>query len=124
MDNEYNPNGGNPIPDYQQPNPYYYQQPPVAPVSNTKAIISMICGILGVTCCCGSFVPAIVAIVLALLDRKDRGGQFSGMAIAGLVCGIIGILFGVAYLVIYFIFLAAGTEAGLWDYLLNETIYY
>ena len=79
-------------------------------VSNTKAIISLVCGILSLICCCGftlglNLIPGIVAIILSLADKKARG-QMSGLALAGLICGIIGTVISVGvliYNIIYFI---------------------
>lgn len=57
------------------------------------AISSMVLGILSIIiCCCIEYVSlilGILAIVFYAVDRK-RNGKSSGMAIAGLICGIIG----------------------------------
>lgn len=42
---------------------------------------------------------SIVAIVLALVDRSKKKA-FSGFTIAGLICGIIGIVVPIAYILI------------------------
>ena len=46
-------------------------------------------------CCCLyylSIVLAVISIVFVFLARKDNGGKFTGMAIAGLVLAIIAII--------------------------------
>lgn len=68
--------------------------------TNNMAVISMVCGIIGVLalCCCIAFPLSIIlgvaAICLSCFSRK--GKPFSGYAIAGLVLGIISLLLGVA----------------------------
>ena len=67
---------------------------------NRMAIVSMICGIIGILllCCCVAFPASIIlgvaAITLAILSRK--GEPFSGYAIAGLTLGIFALILGIA----------------------------
>ena len=71
--------------------------------NNGFAIGSLICGIAGILmcCCCGiGAVVGIVGIVLAICARKPNGGKFSGMAMAGLICSIIAVVFGAGYWII------------------------
>ena len=87
--------------------------PPTGNYSRTKgfAIASLICGICSVVFCCLGFlsllagIAAIVFGILVLSDT-DKNGSFypdsktmRGMAIAGLVCGIIGTIFGLFALI-------------------------
>ncbi len=65
--------------------------------TKTFGIISLVCGILSLftsCCCCGIFsLPlSIAAVVLAVVD-KSKNGKFSGLAIGGLVLGILGVVF-------------------------------
>ena len=81
---------------------------------NGLAIASMVCGIVGAVfaifgmcglcCCCWPItIPAsICAIVFAFVDRS-KNKQFCGMTIAGLICGIIGIVAPFVFLVFDFI---------------------
>jgi hypothetical protein len=61
------------------------------PKSSTKALASMICGLL--ILCAPASVAAVILGHLALSDIKKSGGRTSGqgMAIAGLVMGYLGI---------------------------------
>ncbi len=69
------------------------------PVKNNQgiglSIASMVCGILGIICCC--FIPflaivlSIAALVLGSLSIKNKAAG-KGMAMAGVICGVIGIL--------------------------------
>ncbi len=55
-------------------------------------VAALVCGICAIvfSCCCGlGILPGIVAIILALVDRRRTSG-FSGVALGGLICGIIG----------------------------------
>lgn len=72
---------------------YNFQQPPQQPF-DVLGLVSMLCGILSlVFCCCTkniSLVLAIAAIVLAIIKKcTSNDKRFGGMAIAGLVCGIL-----------------------------------
>jgi hypothetical protein len=102
------PPGDNPPGGYPPPPPGSY--PPAggygeyaaAPKDNTKAMVSMILGIVGVTICCGSLILSVVAVVLSILATKEiagSGGVQGGetKARVGLITGIIGIVFGVIW---------------------------
>jgi hypothetical protein len=58
-----------------------------------KAVASLVLGILSIVFCYLGFIPGAIAIVLGVMakrdiDREGLGGR--GLAIAGLVCGIVG----------------------------------
>ncbi len=64
------------------------------PRSNGKATAAMVCGILGPFVCV--FVLPIVALALGIVSKNEidhSGGRYTnrGMAVAGIVLGIIGI---------------------------------
>ena len=66
------------------------------------AIISLICGILSIICCCiGWFglVLSITAIVLGILSINNQEDA-KGMAIAGIVCGSVGLLIALVIVII------------------------
>lgn len=79
-----------------------YPPPPApnAPVSNSKATVALVCGILAIVF---SFIPiagiilGIVAIVFA--GKATRMFGHSGKATGGKVCGILGIVFSVLMIV-------------------------
>ncbi|MBQ8408032.1 MAG: DUF4190 domain-containing protein [Clostridia bacterium] len=79
-------------------NPYQFTDEPEV---NTQpyqgmAITSMILAIISMTCC-GGFIPAIVALILSSVARKN--GNTSGFAIAGKIIGTVSvILYGIAFL--------------------------
>ncbi|WP_340027354.1 DUF4190 domain-containing protein [Paenibacillus sp. FSL H7-0940] len=67
--------------------------PYVVPKTNSKSIVSLVLGILSVTIPYVGILMGIVAIIFASLAFKEirvRMEQGRGLAIAGLVCGIIG----------------------------------
>lgn len=95
-------------PQYQQP----YQQPgyPQTPkASNPMAVGALVCGIIGVVFCWFgwfSFVALVLSVVGIILGAK--GMQVSkttnsgkGLAIAGLVCGIVGTAFSLIAVICY-----------------------
>lgn len=93
------PPGGN----YGAPQPAYGGQPQQTSV---MSIISLVTGILGI-CCAGWFILSIAAVVLGFLAKKEiaAGKKGGGMATAGIVLGVIGILLGV----LSWILIATGT---------------
>ncbi len=93
---------------------------PAAPMTaaagqnKTLAIISLVTGILGVTICCGGLLPSVAAIITGVMARSkasqnpsEFGG--SGMAMAGIITGAIGLLGGVVVLIFWLL----GTFANL-----------
>ncbi len=63
------------------------------------AKVSLILGIIAVffscLCCCFYYLAlplGAVAIVMAILSKKKNGGKLSGMALAGLILGIVGLI--------------------------------
>lgn len=63
------------------------------PRTNSKSIVSLVLGILSIVIPYLGFLIGIVAIVFASLSFKElrmRPEQGRGLAVAGLVCGIIG----------------------------------
>ena len=87
---------------------------------DTKAIISLILGIISILICCcygvGSIILGIAAIILAIFAKKDNMGKMPGAALAGLICGIIGLLLGLTFLVFMVIGIADSTLDGYYYY--------
>jgi hypothetical protein len=89
-----------------------YQPPPgqagyqwgYAPRNNPLAIAALVCGIaqlLGFIVLLGNIllaIPAVICGAIALRQIRARGERGRGMAIAGLVLGIIGIVLFVLFL--------------------------
>lgn len=68
---------------------------------NGFSIASLVLGIICIVCCCIDFlalVCAALAIIFAILDKK-KNGKMNGMALAGLICGIIGAVISVYFIV-------------------------
>ena len=93
------------------PPPYYGQQPggPVPP-QNTQGLLGMILGIVSIplACCPYLGIPlGIAGAVLGFLGRKKADAGLAtnrGQAQAGLICGAIGVVLGIAILVLSFSF--------------------
>ncbi len=65
------------------------------------AVASLVLGILSIVCCCLSyagFVMALLAVIFAVVS-KTKMGYFDPLAVAGLVLGIIGLVFGAAIII-------------------------
>lgn len=113
--------------DYSQPNgqPPFMQSFDMMPQNRAGgkgfAIASLCLGIASVVfccCCCCLYYVAIItsilAIVFACLARSANNGKMPGMAIAGLILGIIGIL-----LFCFFLFMEV---SGILEEIMIETI--
>jgi hypothetical protein len=75
--------------------------PGAAAGTNKKAIWSLVLGILGLICC--GFIAGIPAIILANMAKKEiatSGEGGGGMATAGLVLGVLAVIWGVIYLIL------------------------
>lgn len=93
------------------PQDYYYQGAPVQPVNGTSglAIGSLICGIISLLMFCMScfvgitiFVApicAIVGLILGIINNVKKKGS-KGMAIGGIVCSAIALVFSVLLIVL------------------------
>jgi hypothetical protein len=70
--------------------------------TNTKAVWSLVLGILGLVCC--GFVAGIPAIILGRMAQGevDRTGQQGrGLATAGFILGIVACVFGVLSTILF-----------------------
>jgi Domain of unknown function (DUF4190) len=75
--------------------------PGAAGSTNKKAIWSLVLGIVGLICC--GFFTGIPAIILANMAKKEiatSGQSGGGMATAGLVLGVIAVIWGVIYVIL------------------------
>lgn len=79
-----------------------------ANAGTNNSVISLIMGLLSlVFCCCAilGIIPGIVGIIF--YNKAKKNGEQSGLAVAGLVCSIIGIVFGGITLIYYLLYGAA-----------------
>ncbi|MBQ4324344.1 MAG: DUF4190 domain-containing protein [Clostridia bacterium] len=86
---------------------------PVPPKTNGFAIASLSCGIASLVICCAfsgaiSLVLGILGIVFAGVSR--RGEPMTGMAKAGMICGIVALVFSVIAILLSTVFYAALEE--------------
>lgn len=66
-----------------------------APASNGLAIASLVCGIISIImscCCCGNILFSIAGIVCGCLQKPNAEGKKPGMALAGIITSIVGIV--------------------------------
>ncbi len=105
---------------YPPPNNGYYVQPLRKDPGNGFGVASLICGIFGILFSMTFGVGAlagIAAVILSVISGNrstSAGFRRSGVAIGGMVCGIIAIIFGALCVACYIsLFAAAGSEA--WD---------
>ncbi len=76
--------------------------------SNGFGIASLILGICSIAICCCYGVGAIPAIIGLILGIRQNKKNANGIATAGIVLGIIGILLNVVYLIYMIVFLSDG----------------
>lgn len=88
--------------------PHNNYPPPMQPVkTNGKSIAALVLGIISVGTPYIGLLIGIVAIIFASLSLKElkyKNEQGRGLAIAGLVCGIVGTVL-YAIIIAFFIFL-------------------
>ncbi|MEP7076741.1 MAG: DUF4190 domain-containing protein [Acidobacteriota bacterium] len=94
-----------------------YQQggkPPAAAggQSSTLSIVSLVCGILGMTLCCGTFIVPLIGLILGFMargktksDPTHYGG--AGLAMGGIITGALGLVGGVIVWIVYIFYFAA-----------------
>lgn len=78
-----------------------------APASNGLSIASLVCGIVSIIlscCCCGNILFSIAGIVCGCLQKPNAEGKKPGMAIAGIITSIVGILLVIIIYAFSFIF--------------------
>lgn len=93
------------------PNQYGSQIKP----TNGLAIASMVLGIASIIfgLCYGiGLVLGVISIVFAIISKKASDGKLCGMALAGLICSIIGIVISIVFWVFLIIGLTYMTESG------------
>lgn len=81
------------------------------PKTRGWSVVSLVVGIISVLCCClgwAGLVFGAVAVIASIISRRSLG-YFDGLAIAGLVLGIFGIVFGGAILITSY------TQADFWN---------
>ena len=79
--------------------PLQYAHPSIAPRTSTWSIVSLVCGCL----LCIPFVTGILAGVFGFLGirhSRDPNNSGKGMAVAGLVLGIVNVLGWTAYFIL------------------------
>ena len=97
---------------YQDNTNMTFQQPPVAPDNDGKAnglqIASLVLGIISILLCCCYGAPSVIMGIIGLVcGIKGNKENKNGVGTAGIVCSIIGLIFGVISLIYYFIVGAA-----------------
>ena len=97
-----------------QPGGKNMQSPPPAAAGQNKtlAIVSLVCGILGITLCCGTFLPSIIGLILGFMARGKANSDpvhfgGAGLALGGLITGALGLIGGVIVWVVYLFWAAA-----------------
>ena len=97
-----------------QSSPYSYQAEPLQTQGGSGlAIGSMVCGILSIVFCCGSWISWILSVVAIVLGAVSisKGRRGKGMAMAGIITGAVGIVLSILILIVAGIMGAAGDLA-------------
>ena len=102
---------------YQQmPNNVYYQAPAGQSGGIGLGIASMVCGILSLLCCCVPVLGPLLGLAAVVMGIIGLKAEVKGYAIAGLICGGIGLLVGAVFRIY------AVSDGGLYD-TLRDTWY-
>ena len=109
------PYGQQPLPPYGQPqaHPAAWGYGYAAPATNQMAVWAMVLGIISIVFCYVGLIIGPVAIGLAVSARRQindsRGAQTGGgMAVAGLVTGIVGTVIWAGFIALIVIGLSVG----------------
>lgn len=102
-----------PVPDAQWQNQEVGSNTPFNPPpagvegqNKTLALVSLILGILGLTICCGGFLPSIAALITGFMARGKANSDPSafggaGMAMGGIITGALGLVGAIVIWIIY-----------------------
>jgi hypothetical protein len=84
--------------------------------NNGMATASLVLGIVGLVCCCGTLVLSVLAIIFGVLAKSEmkRSGNHEGegMATAGFVLGIVGLVVHLISIMIWLLLFVSKTHAG------------
>ena len=83
-------------------NDYTFESDPDEKTSKVLGIVSLVCGILSLLCCCFtgmSFVLAAAAVVCGIISIK-KSDAYKGIAVAGIACGCVGIVVFIILIII------------------------
>lgn len=91
-------------------------QPPVAGAggqNQTLPIVSLVCGIISIFCCWLGFILGPVGLITGYMGRNNANTNpsiytGSGLALAGMICGAIGTLISVGYLIVVILGISLG----------------
>ncbi|MCI8528694.1 MAG: hypothetical protein HFH82_06005 [Lachnospiraceae bacterium] len=121
FDNRSQNNGGQ-YSNYQDNTGNVPNQVPIDNVPDNKAnglqIAGLVCGIIAIcTSCCYGIMGIIMGIVGIICSAAGNKSNKSGVGTAGLVCSIIGLIFGVVMLIysVWAFSYVFGSESGYWD---------
>ncbi|MDG0794766.1 DUF4190 domain-containing protein [Cohnella ginsengisoli] len=113
--------GGSAHPSSFRPPAYDYARPPLTPParSNSKSVAALILGIGSIVIPFIGFFLGVVGIIVSAISLKEirvRGEQGSGMAVAGLICSIVGTVLYFVIIALIIIFAIAGATDNNYDY--------
>lgn len=106
---EFNPP---PVAESNMQNPQNFGQSAPAGQNSTLAIVSLVLGILGLTVCCGTFIVPLAAVITGFMARGKANNDPSqyggaGLAMGGLITGVLGLLGGIIVWIVYVFYFAA-----------------
>ena len=100
---------------YGQPNPYsgqprYVPITPTTTSTNGMAIASLVCSLVGCSVCCLGYILGIIFGMMAKKQIAESEGRQTGegLATAGIIIGIIGMILSTIVLILYVVLVASG----------------
>ncbi len=91
---------------YGQPPPYGYQPYPVSAPTNGLGVGGFVCSLIGLLFFWFPFVGLALAVIGTVLSglgltQGNKDGSSTGMAVAGLVLGVIALIPGILWIVLF-----------------------
>jgi hypothetical protein len=108
--------------DFHPENNFYPEEPlqQKPKTGNGMGIASLVLGICSIVICCCygiGIIPSVLALIFGILQQRKNP---NGIATAGIVLGIVGILCNLVFLIYMIIFFSYASDSNAWQQFFEE----